>query len=241
MLSETLKRAAHPIAHFDGLVLDVADPERAAAFWQVALGGRESVDGDGGLRILSGPGRPQREILRLREVDAPPRDDAHVHIDLRLPGARPDHLLAAGARVVRPPGDDRWYVLADPEDNEFCAFPATDNRPPGMFELVVKCSDAHGLARWWAAVLGGRMIEKGEAAAVVGAPDFPWDYLMFDPVPGIERFPSRLRWHLVIRDPEPSALLTGGAVLRADPEAKRPWWLLADPAGNQFCVTRSRI
>jgi hypothetical protein len=32
-------------------------------------------------------------------------------------------LLDAGASLLRQPdGDIEWYVLADPEDNEFCAF-----------------------------------------------------------------------------------------------------------------------
>ncbi|MEU8818948.1 VOC family protein [Actinoplanes sp. NPDC048796] len=127
-------------------------------------------------------------------------------------------------------------MLADPEGTEFCAFPAVDDRPAGMFELVVKCSDAHGLARWWAGVLGGRVVEEGESAAVLGAPEFPWDYMVFDPVPGIERYRSRTRWHLEARDRDLTALLAAGAVARAEPSADEPWWTLADPGGNEFCV-----
>ena len=40
---------------------------------------------------------------------------------LRSDAAR--QLLALGATVLREPGDQRWWVLADPEGNEFCAFP----------------------------------------------------------------------------------------------------------------------
>ncbi len=35
-------------------------------------------------------------------------------------------LVARGARVLRPLGavpDEEWAILADPEGNEFCAFP----------------------------------------------------------------------------------------------------------------------
>ena len=28
-----------------------------------------------------------------------------------------------GAVVLREPGEERWWVLADPEGHEFCAFP----------------------------------------------------------------------------------------------------------------------
>ncbi|WP_143234683.1 VOC family protein [Paractinoplanes atraurantiacus] len=231
MLSETLRQATHPLAQFDGLVLDTADPERAAAFWRGALGGRAD-----GLTVRPGPGRPAREILRLRETATPPPDDARVHVDLRLAGAAPDHLTAAGARMIRPPGEDPWYVLEDPDGTQFCAFPAVDDRPAGMFELVVKCSEPHRLARWWAGVLGGRAVDEVEAAAVVGAPEFPWDFMVFDPVPGIERYRSRTRWHLEARDRDMTTLLAAGAVMRAEPSRSEPWWTLADPGGNEFCV-----
>lgn len=234
MLSESLRRVTHPMAQFDGLALAVGDPARAAAFWQVALGGRADV---GDPEVKPGPGRPAREILRLREAPAPAADDARVHVDLRLPGDDPGHLLAAGARLVRPPGEDPWYVLADPEGNEFCGFPAVDERPPGMFELVVKCTDPNRLAAWWAGVLGGRAVGEGEAAAVVGAPGFPWDYMVFDPVPGIDRFRSRMHWHVELREPDPGTLIGFGAGVLAEPDDRHAWWVLADPEGNRFCAT----
>ncbi|MGK5683140.1 VOC family protein [Actinoplanes sp. URMC 104] len=229
----------HPMAQFDGLTLEVSDAASQAGFWRLALGGRVVDEGDGRLRVAPGPGRPAREILRLHTVDTCAPDDARVHLDIRLAGADPGELVAAGARLVRRPGPDPWYVLADPEDNEFCAFPGRDDRPPGMFELVVKCADAHGLARWWAAVLGGHVEDEGEAASVVGAPEFPWDYMVFDPVPGIERFDARVRWNLTGRDPDPEALLEAGATVVAKPDRENPWWVLADPGGNRFCLTPS--
>lgn len=234
MHSDTLRQATHPMAQFDGLALDTTDPDRAAGFWQVALGGRAVTGTDKKVRVRPGPGRPAREILRLRAVDLPGGDDgARVHVDLRLPGAEPDQLLAAGARLVRAPGIDPWYVLADPEGNQFCAFPAVDDRPPGMFQLVVKCSRPHRLARWWAEVLGGRAVDEGDAAAVIGAPEFPWDYMAFDRVPDAERNPSRIRWHLVTRDREILALVAAGARVLSRPVGTDPW-LLADPGGNEF-------
>jgi len=30
--------------------------------------------------------------------------------------------------------------------------------------------------------------------------EFPWDYMVFDPVPGLGRTPGRMHWHLVARD-----------------------------------------
>ncbi|WP_250005530.1 VOC family protein [Actinoplanes sp. M2I2] len=236
MLSDEVRQVTHPMAQFDGLALEVSDPESQAAFWRLALGGRVHGGGEEPW-IAPGAGRPPREILRLDRVDDLALDDAKVHVDVRLDGAEPGELLGAGARLVRRPGADPWFVLADPEGNEFCAFPAADDRPAGMFELVVKCADAHGLARWWAGVLGGRVEEEGEAASVVGAPEFPWDFMVFDPVPGIDRFRGRVRWHLVGRDRRPDALLEAGATVVAEPGRHHDRWVLADPEGNEFRVT----
>ena len=46
-----------------------------------------------------------------------------MHWDVVLRDADPAALLAAGATLLREPGGDlEWWVLADPEGNEFCAF-----------------------------------------------------------------------------------------------------------------------
>ena len=39
------------------------------------------------------------------------------------PGQGVEELVALGATVLREPGEQRWWVLADPEGHEFCAFP----------------------------------------------------------------------------------------------------------------------
>jgi hypothetical protein len=236
MLSRDLIKATRPMVQFDGLSLDVLDPTAQAAFWRTALGGGTlAQDGPRQLRIDRIPRRPEAEILRLRQVESLPPDGARVHVDLRLAGPRPVELLDAGAIVVRPPGDDPWYVLADPEGNQFCAFPAADDRPPGIFELVVKCESAPELARWWGVVLGGRVEEEGEAVSVTGAPEFPWDFMVFDPVPDPRPIRNRIRWHVRLRDESPKELLEHGARLIAGPaDGDDGGWLLEDPEGNRF-------
>ncbi|MCU1370188.1 MAG: hypothetical protein JWO77_1382 [Ilumatobacteraceae bacterium] len=47
-----------------------------------------------------------------------------IHWDVTLVDADVDALVAAGATLLREPAPDgRWWILADPEGNEFCAFP----------------------------------------------------------------------------------------------------------------------
>ena len=50
-----------------------------------------------------------------------------THLDVNLRSREEiDRLVQLGARVIRPfeeVTEDRWAILADPEGNEFCAFP----------------------------------------------------------------------------------------------------------------------
>ncbi|WP_306214266.1 VOC family protein [Actinoplanes sp. RD1] len=232
-LNTELSAYVRPIAQFDGLSLAARDPHALAAFW-TATGfgpGRQHLTA-GGLRLDPAPHRAPAEILRLTPDPAPPPDTDRLHVDVRLPGPDPTPLLGLGATIIRAPAADPWWVLADPEGNQLCAYAATDDRPPGVFQFVVKCRRPLPLARWWSRVLGGEVSEEGESAVVSGAPDFPWDFMVFDPVPENRTGRSRLRWHLLLRDPDPYVLTHAGATLLSTTPAGS--WLLADPEGNAF-------
>lgn len=239
MQIDQLSRDVLPMTRFDGLCLEAGAAAEVAAFWRFVLQG--SAHGLGGNRFRIDPAahRPPAETIHVNAVSSPGPASSRVHLDIRLPGDDPQHLLDAGARVVRAPAADPWYVLADPEGNQFCAFPAVANRSPGIFEVVVKCRDAHWLARWWSTVLDGEFVDEGQAAVVAGAPDFPWEYLVFDPVPEPKLSKNRLHWHVTLRDPDPSGLVAIGATVLRPPDAAHDWWVLADPEGNEFCATAS--
>jgi hypothetical protein len=54
-------------------------------------------------------------------VPEPKRVKNRIHWDVMVNDVAT--LAEAGATIVREPDDDiRWYVVADPEGNEFCAF-----------------------------------------------------------------------------------------------------------------------
>ncbi|GAA1622189.1 hypothetical protein GCM10009828_058080 [Actinoplanes couchii] len=154
-----------------------------------------------------------------------------------MSGPKPDYLVSSGAQIVREPSGEPWYVLVDPQGNEFCAYPAVDDRPAGIFELVVKCSDAHSLARWWGRVLGGQVTDEGNASVIEGSPYFPWDYMVFDQVPGLESFGGRMRWQVLARDSNPFDLIKMGSKVLSKANNNDPRWLLSDPEGNEFFVT----
>ncbi len=238
MLIDEVARRVLPLTRFDGLCLDARDATRQAEFWRLALRGSMRTLPGGRLRVDPGPSRPRNEIVRVNPVTAPGPEHSRVHVDLCLPGREPRELLDAGAQIVRTPGADPWYVLTDPEGSEFCAYPSVDDRPPGIFELVVKCRDAHDLARWWGRVLGGQVAIEGEAAVLTGTPDFPWDFMVFDPVPEPKTAKNRWHWHVTMRESEPVELMTMGATLLKEPTADNGW-VLADPEGNEFCAQKN--
>lgn len=109
------------------LVLNCHDPEKLARFWcevldyvvldrdgdDIEIGPREGFGGPQPTIILSRTDEPKNGVLRLHfDVNATDRDQ-----DAEL-----ERLLAAGARHVDigQTGEESWYVLADPEGNEFC-------------------------------------------------------------------------------------------------------------------------
>ncbi|MFF2377071.1 VOC family protein [Streptomyces xiamenensis] len=111
------------------LILDVADPERLAAFWSEVLGyvelGRED---DGSIEIGppdTGFGGPQPTLVLSPTTDPQPRK-LRLHIDVnatdRDQDAELERLLALGAQRadVGQTGEESWHVLADPEGNVFC-------------------------------------------------------------------------------------------------------------------------
>ena len=109
-----------PMVTIGSLVLNVADVERASAFWRQALGYRPSPENPAVLVPDGGAG----PALALDEDD-------RTHLDLRAANAAEQRaevarLVALGARQVdwEYPEDADFVVLCDPEGNLFCVINA---------------------------------------------------------------------------------------------------------------------
>ncbi|MBX7266180.1 hypothetical protein KIF24_09215 [Micromonospora sp. Llam7] len=226
------------IARFKDLCLDAADAHALGGFWARVLDGELVDTGDGDTRVDPRRAGSGAESIWVNRVPEPRTVKTRVHLDLRLTGASPAALLAAGARLVREPDAeiDRW-VLADPDGNLFCAFAAGGDSRPGPFELVVDAADPTAQATWWAGVVGGE-VASGEHghASVVGAAGFPWDHWVFDPVPERKTVKNRMHWDVDLTAAGPTALIRAGATLLREPDDTVSWWVLADPEGNEFCA-----
>ena len=115
------------------ICLDANDPQLVGGFWGAVLGREPAGAGEGdGLTpdvvLRQNPASPG-PTLWVNGVPEPKTGKVRLHLDVDLrAGQGVDDLRALGATVLREPGErpdgDPWWVLADPEGHEFCAFPA---------------------------------------------------------------------------------------------------------------------
>jgi catechol 2,3-dioxygenase-like lactoylglutathione lyase family enzyme len=106
------------------IVIDTGDsPESAAAiatWWGSLLGANVAHDERGFSYVDQIPGAPF-DSLDFVPVPEPKAVKNRIHLDLLTEDV--SALVAAGATMLRPRDEEiDWSVLADPDDNEFCAF-----------------------------------------------------------------------------------------------------------------------
>jgi predicted enzyme related to lactoylglutathione lyase len=98
------------------------------------------------------------------------------------------------------------------------------------------CIDASGderLGRFWAAALGLRFEPDGRAGTLIG--DVPEQRVWMNPVP--EPKTAKHRVHIDVNTASVEDLVAlGAAVLEPAEDSGRPWTVLADPEGGEFCA-----
>jgi hypothetical protein len=206
--------------------MDAHDAPKLAGFWASVLGLSPADDNDGSIHL---DGTEEYQQIWVDQVPEPKSVKHRVQLDVEVGDL--DGIGELGAMVLRPPGDDRtWWVMADVEGGEFCAF-VREGRPslPGrLYEVVVDSADPQVASKWWADVLGLHR----EDDALSGA--LPFDYLCFAGVPEAKAVKNRIHWDVVA--PDVSALVAGGARILREPDDDIFWHVLADPEGNEFCA-----
>lgn len=102
--------------------LDCSDLDLTSAFWQQAAGFVVTGSIEGRYVSLSGHGVD----LTLQRVPEPKTVKNRLHVDLLVDDVEQEvhRLEQLGASRVEPDAltefDQTWFVLADPEGNEFC-------------------------------------------------------------------------------------------------------------------------
>ncbi len=107
------------------LNVDCTDPQALATWWAARTGGEAKTRGGPYWWVEGAAGFPW-SFWVFGAVPEPKVTKNRMHWDVVLRDDSPQALLDAGATLLRERGDGSadtdWWVLADPEGNEFCAF-----------------------------------------------------------------------------------------------------------------------
>lgn len=117
--------------------------------------------------------------------------------------------------------------------------------PVSLHHIVIDAHDLPGLARFWADVLGWKILSVREREVVVGAHETASVGLCFMPVTDRKMVKNRLHLDLTSspedREAEISRILALGATrVEIGQTGEESWTVLADPEGNEFCVVRPK-
>jgi len=214
------------LATYKDFCIDAVDPARIGTFWGSVLGLEAERLDDGDFR-LTGP--TPRHTIWVNTVPEANSVKQRVHLDVWV-GTVAD-VEAAGGRVVSEL--PQWTLMADPEGGEFCAFVSDDSSSsPRHLELVVDTAeDAKPVADWWGTVLGAAIHHDERGYSYVSdIPDCPLRSIAFVPVPEPKTVKNRL--HIDVHGDVEALVDLGARVL----DQHEQWAVLADPAGNEFCV-----
>lgn len=104
------------------LTIDTADPGKLAEFWEQALPSKRVYEDDDGSEVVLKTKDGGWRILLYRVLE-PKKVKNRLHLDLIPEDQAPEvaRLEALGAkRIDIGQKDVSWFVMADPDGNEFC-------------------------------------------------------------------------------------------------------------------------
>jgi predicted enzyme related to lactoylglutathione lyase len=99
-------------------------PDKLAEFWSAAIG--YTTLGGAGSYVLLVDGEARQPKLLLQRVDEPKAGKNRMHFDIETPTVDEEVARLEALGAVRIEADaieelgNRWVVMADPEENEFC-------------------------------------------------------------------------------------------------------------------------
>ncbi|MBB5933725.1 VOC family protein [Streptomyces zagrosensis] len=117
--------------------------------------------------------------------------------------------------------------------------------PISLHHIVIDAHDLPALARFWAEVLGWRILSEREREVVIGPDESAPVGICFMPV--TERKAGKNRLHLDLttaaRDREAEierVIALGARMADVGQSGNESWTVLVDPEGNEFCVVRPK-
>ncbi len=228
--------------------LDASRPLDLARFWSGILGWEPAGDPTDGVALL--PGDDTGFRIRFLPSREPKSGQNRMHFDLT--SASPDdqrrtvaRSLGLGARHIdvgqRP--DEGHVVLADPEGNEFCVIePGNKFLAECGFVGALACEGSRQVGCFWSEALEWPLVwDQGQETAIrspLGGPKISWGGEPVMPRTGR----NRLHFDLAPpaggdREAEVERLLSLGATRVGTGQDGIDRVVLADPDGNEFCVS----
>ncbi|MFF0587246.1 VOC family protein [Streptomyces sp. NPDC003781] len=228
------------------------DDSALGRFWAQALGWNMSSEGPGVINLepagFDWPD-PSAVCVDLVRVPDPESVKYRVHIELATTSDAHQAQLVGrleelGATRADVGGDGMpWTVMRDPEGNTFSVLePRELYRDTGpVAAVVVACADPREMARFWGGAIDWTVHRLTDDGALLRSAKGVGPYLEFRRTCDDDVVWNRI--HLdVMSDPVEDqarevARLEGLGATRADVgQGDVSWVVMADPAGNEFCV-----
>lgn len=114
-----------------------------------------------------------------------------------------------------------------------------------LHHIVIDAHDLPALARFWADVLGWRILSEREREVVIGADETAPVGICFMPVTDEKTVKNRVHLDLTSRPDEREAeierlLALGARKVDIGQTGAESWTVLSDPEGNEFCIVRPK-
>jgi catechol 2,3-dioxygenase-like lactoylglutathione lyase family enzyme len=226
------------------------DPWLLARFWAGVLGWA-AADDAAGVAIL--PGDDTGFGIRFLPTREPKTAQNRMHLDLTSASVEDQRQsvarsLGLGARHLdvgqRP--EEGHVVLADPEGNEFCVIEPDNSFLAGCgFVGAVACDGSQEVGYFWSEALGWPLVWDQDQETAIrsphGGPKISWGGPPLKPKTGTNRVhfevaPSADGDQLA----EVDRLVSLGAARIEAGQDEVGSVAMADPDGNEFCLTVSR-
>ena len=233
------------------LCIDADDPRRLAGFWAGVLRWETADDSDGGVVLLPGDDTGFRIRFRpTRDHRAGP-NQMHLHLtstsldDQRSTVAGAIELGGRHLDVGQDP-DEGHVVLADPEGNEFCVIePDNAFLADCGFLGEVTCDGSQEVGYFWSEALGWPLVWDQDEETAIQSPDGGTKISWGGPPVAPKTGKNRLHFDLAPpaagdQQAEVDRLVSLGATLVDIGQGDVSWVVMADPAGNEFCVLTAR-
>ena len=235
-------------AELVALCIDALDPAGLAHFWSELLGLQRSGvhDADGSPTLL--PADDTGFRIRFRSTGTPKTRQNPMHFDLTSASLeQQQETVATALRLggrhidVGQLPEEEHVVLADPEGNELCVVEAGNSFLACCgFIGALSCDGSREVGCFWSAALGWPLVwDQDQETAIQsprGGPKITWGGP--PDVPKTDR--NRLHLDIAPGGPHQAELdrLLGLGATRLDSgQCNDDWVTMADPDGNEFCVT----